>query len=76
MEKCVENSPPKQGTKRPYKATKNENEVLSQVPVNEQLLSAAKEAEEAMLCKTPVFILFIFLSNVYAFRNCKIWNIF
>lgn len=47
-------SPLKQGTKRPQKFAKSESETLSQLTVNEQLLLAAKEAEEATRCKTPV----------------------
>lgn len=47
-------SPLKQGAKKPQKTAKNENETQSQLTANEQLLLAAKEAEEATLRKTPV----------------------
>lgn len=54
-------SPLKQGTKRPQKTAKIESETPSQLTVNEQLLLAAKEAEEATLRKTPVFIFLFYL---------------
>lgn len=54
-------SPLKQGVKRPQKTAKNENETLSQVTVTEQLLLAAKEAEEATLRKTPVCLCLFYL---------------
>lgn len=54
-------SPLKQGIKRPQKTANIESETPSQLTVNEQLLLAAKEAEEATLCKTPVCIYLFYL---------------